>query len=66
MLHTARPDHHSLWNGEVALLALLCLVYTDSFGTATGWCDHLLDEASTRNTPTWSAVFTAVRAETAL
>ncbi|KOG36234.1 MULTISPECIES: AAA family ATPase [Streptomyces] len=66
VLHTARPDHHSLWNGEAALLALLCLVYTDSFETATGWCDHLLDEASTRNTPTWSAVFTAVRAETAL
>ncbi|MER5361249.1 LuxR family transcriptional regulator [Streptomyces sp. NPDC002785] len=66
VLHTARPDHHSLWSGEVALLALLCLVYTDNFETATGWCDHLLAEASTRNTPTWSAVFTAVRAETAL
>ncbi|MFB6837693.1 AAA family ATPase [Streptomyces sp. NPDC056361] len=66
VLHTARPDHHSLWSGEAALLALLCLVYTDSFETATGWCDHLLAEASTRNTPTWSAVFTSVRAETAL
>ncbi|WP_425315498.1 LuxR C-terminal-related transcriptional regulator [Streptomyces viridochromogenes] len=62
-LNTARPDTDSLWSGEVALLALLCLVYTDQLEEAADWCVRLLDDARTRGSATWLAVFTAVQAE---
>ena len=59
-------ENDSLWSGEVALLALLVLVYTDRLDAAAAFCDRLLAEAGVRNAPSWQAVFTAVRAETAL
>ncbi|WP_432006530.1 LuxR C-terminal-related transcriptional regulator [Streptomyces parvus] len=59
-------ENDSLWSGEVALLALLVLVYTDRLDSAAGHCDRLLAEAGVRHAPAWQAAFTAVRAEIAL
>ncbi|MFQ6148308.1 LuxR C-terminal-related transcriptional regulator [Streptomyces seoulensis] len=59
-------ENDSLWSGEVALLALLVLVYTDELDAAAAHCDRLLAEAGVRHAPAWQAVFTAVRAEIAL
>lgn len=65
-LYAARPDHDSLWSGESALLTVLRLVYSDELDAAADWCAHLLSEARRRDTPAWTAVFTAVQAEVAL
>jgi DNA-binding CsgD family transcriptional regulator len=59
----ARPDHDSLWSGELALLTMFCLIYADELDAAADWCAHLLSEARRRGTPAWTAVFTAAAAE---
>ncbi|WP_181789293.1 helix-turn-helix transcriptional regulator, partial [Streptomyces phytophilus] len=54
------------WTDEAAVLALLTLVYAGESDTAAGWCERLMAEAGRRAVPTWQALLTAVRAETAV
>lgn len=42
-------------------IALATLVYGDRPARAAVWCDSLLDEAAARRSPTWLALFTALR-----
>ncbi|MFD7133818.1 AAA family ATPase [Streptomyces sp. NPDC059894] len=46
--------------------AVSVLVYADRCDLAAGWCDLLLRESARRDVPTWQALFTALRAETAI
>jgi len=59
-------SHVTPWAEEPAVLALLTLIYADRTCVAAGWCERLLNEATTRNAPTWQATFSAVRSEIAL
>ncbi|MFJ9648386.1 LuxR C-terminal-related transcriptional regulator [Streptomyces sp. NPDC004244] len=45
---------------------LLALLYADRLGAATLWTDRLLEEASERSAPGWTAVMQAMRAHMAL
>jgi DNA-binding CsgD family transcriptional regulator len=65
-LREVHLSHATLWAEEPAVLALLTLIYTGRTSAATGWCERLLHEASTRQAPTWQATFGAVRADIAL
>ncbi|GGO32798.1 helix-turn-helix transcriptional regulator [Micromonospora parathelypteridis] len=46
--------------------ALWALIYADRLDLALSWCERLLDECSSRDTPSWRAMLTVVRAEIAL
>ncbi|WP_286014700.1 helix-turn-helix transcriptional regulator [Streptomyces sp. ATCC 21386] len=73
-------DESSAWSAEQVLRscplddstlyalesALLSLVYADRLGQASVWSAKLLQEATARQTPTWQAKLTAIRAELAL
>ncbi|GAA4601315.1 DNA-binding CsgD family transcriptional regulator [Actinoplanes octamycinicus] len=45
---------------------LWALIYADRLDLALSWCERLLDECSSRDTPSWRALLTVVRAEIAL
>lgn len=64
-LREAHLSHATPWAEEPALLALLTLIYTGRTTAAAGWCERLLNEATTRHAPTWQATFGAVRSEIA-
>jgi ATP/maltotriose-dependent transcriptional regulator MalT len=45
--------------------ALATLIYAERLDRAEPWCDRLVEEAAARRSPTWQAVFAALRAEVA-
>ncbi|MBV8541202.1 MAG: AAA family ATPase [Pseudonocardiales bacterium] len=65
-LQEVHLSHATPWAEEPAVLALLTLIYTGRTSAAAGWCERLVNEAATRQAPTWQATFSAVRSEIAL
>ncbi|MFJ1811401.1 MULTISPECIES: AAA family ATPase [unclassified Streptomyces] len=66
VLWDLRLSRSAYWSEEAALLALLTLVHGDRTDSAAEWCERLVTDAAERATPTWQAVFQAVRAEIAV
>jgi DNA-binding CsgD family transcriptional regulator len=58
ILERSHLDHKTLAPLTIALAAL---TYNDRLGRAATWCDAFLDEAESRRSPTWRALFMAVR-----
>lgn len=48
--------------GALLMLALAILTYSDELAMAAASCDALASEAASRQSPTWQALFTAIRA----
>ncbi|CAL9419040.1 HTH-type transcriptional regulator MalT [Streptomyces sp. enrichment culture] len=61
-----RLSRSAYWSEEAAVLALLTLLHGDRSDSAAEWCERLAVDAAERATPTWQAVFLAVRAEVAV
>ncbi|MGX1548638.1 AAA family ATPase [Streptomyces adustus] len=66
VLWDLRLSRSAYWSEEAALLALLTLVHGDRADSAAEWCERLTLDAAERATPTWQAVFQAVRATIAV
>ncbi|WP_030325262.1 helix-turn-helix transcriptional regulator [Streptomyces sp. NRRL B-3229] len=66
VLWDLRLSRSAYWSEEAALLALLTLAHGDRTDSAAEWCERLALDAAERATPTWQAVFQAVRATVAV
>lgn len=66
VLWDLRLSRSAYWSEEAALLALLTLVHGDRADAAAEWCERLALDAAERATPTWQAVFQAVRSTIAV